>query len=414
MIKVSRAELSGIIDAIPSKSYAHRALILAALCNSSTTLFGKSTGVDTDATVGVLSALGANIQSTDFGYVVEPIKNLNNNISLNVKESGSTLRFILPLLSVLGISCHIDGEGRLKNRPNKELIETLSMAGTSFDNTTLPINMSGKFSAKSVAVRADISSQFVSGLLMAMQLLPYSSDIHLIGELKSKNYVDITISVMEAFGAKVTKTTYGYSLCGGGYTSPQKYTIEGDWSNSAFWLVAGAIGKGITVNNLNINSLQGDREIVDILKKANATITISENSVKVEKSYLIAFECDAENIPDLVPILSVLASFANGESLLTSVERLRFKESDRIQTTLDMLLSANVNAFYDELGIHIIGSTHKANTIQGANDHRIVMSGCIMATNTEGVTTITDENAVNKSYQAFYEDFCKLGGIINA
>ena len=135
MIKVSRAELSGIIDAIPSKSYAHRALILAALCNSSTTLFGKSTGVDTDATVGVLSALGANIQSTDFGYVVEPIKNLNNNISLNVKESGSTLRFILPLLSVLGISCHIDGEGRLKNRPNKELIETLSMAGTSFDNT---------------------------------------------------------------------------------------------------------------------------------------------------------------------------------------------------------------------------------------------------------------------------------------
>ena len=413
MINIKPAPLQGIINAIPSKSVAHRAIILSALSDAPTKLIGASTGVDTEATVGMLNALGANISLTSDGYEVSPIKKREDVPTVNVHESGSSLRFLLPLVAVLGISCRIVGEGRLASRPNKELIDALRSSGVDFDNDTLPLQMKGKFNAKSIEIRADISSQFVSGLLMAMQMLPYASQIHLKGELKSKRYVDITLDCMRDFGAIVKETEDGYLLSGGGYKSPKHYVIEGDWSNASFWLVAGAIGGNITVKNLNLESKQGDKAIVDILRIANADVQIQGDSVSVKKSKLTAFSYDFEDIPDLVPICAVLASFAKGQSEFKSVERLRLKESDRIASTIDMLASTGISAFYEN-SLFVNGGHHHEGTVNGFNDHRIVMSGCIIGANSPHGVSVTDENAVNKSYANFYKDFKSLGGLSDA
>lgn len=412
MIKVRYSPLSGSVDAIPSKSYAHRVLFLASLSDKPTVIKGKTTGVDTDATIGVLKTLGADIRETEDGYIVSPIRKTNENVLLNVCESGSTLRFLLPLLSVLGVNATVIGEGRLAERPNEELIRALTEAGATFDGLTLPIKTSGKISKTVVSVRADISSQYVSGLLMSMQTLDTPCEIRLEGELKSKNYVDITLDCMRSFGAEVEKTKNGFRLSGGGYRSPLNYTVEGDWSNSAFWLVAGAIGGKITVNNLNIHSYQGDKAIIDILKKANAKINVENNSVTVEKSSILPFTCDMEDTPDLVPVTAVLSSHANGKCVLTNIERLRFKESDRIQSTINLLNSVGINAYSEFNKMIIENGLHHGGTIDGVNDHRIVMSACIMGSVISDGVTVTDEHAVDKSYKNFYRDFKELGGII--
>lgn len=413
MIRIKPSPLHGTINAIPSKSVAHRAMILSALSNAPTKLVGASTGVDTEATVGMLNALGASIKLTHDGYSVFPIKKREDVPTVNVHESGSSLRFLLPLVSVLGINCRIVGEGRLASRPNKELIDALRSSGVQVDNDTLPLNVRGKFNAKDISIRADISSQFVSGLLMAMQMLPFETQIHLEGELKSKRYVDITLDCMKDFGAIVKETEDGYQLSGGGYKSPKTYVIEGDWSNASFWLVAGAVGGDVTVKNLNMCSKQGDKAIVDILKIANADVQIQGDSVRVKKSKLTAFTYDFEDIPDLVPICAVLASFASGQSEFKSVERLRLKESDRIASTLDMLRVAGISAFYEN-SLFVNGGKHHEGTINGFNDHRIVMSGCIIGASADCILSVTDENAVNKSYANFYKDFESLGGLLDA
>lgn len=413
MISIKQQPLCGTIDAIPSKSFAHRAIILASLCDTPTTLLGASTGVDTLATVGVLNSLGADIKLTDNGYEVNPITKTADEPTLNVRESGSTLRFLLPLVSVLGAECNIIGEGRLANRPNKELIDALRSVGVNFDNDTLPVKVSGKFNSNDITIRADISSQFVSGLLMAMQLLPHQTQLHLVGELKSSKYVDITIDCMRSFGASITKTQDGYALAGGGYKSPKIYNIEGDWSNGAFWLVAGAIGGDITIKNLNLNSRQGDKAILDILKLSGADIEISTDSIRVKKSNLKGFSFDFEDIPDLVPICSVLAGFSAGLSEFRSVERLRLKESDRIASTLDMLTQVGIECYYKN-NLYVNGTIPHSGEIKGYNDHRIVMSGCVIGAYTTGGVSVTEENAVNKSYSNFYKDFVSLGGVIDA
>lgn len=415
MFKVSPSQLVGRVDSITSKSYAHRALIMATLADKPTVLYGQASGIDMLSTINALQMLGADIEDHGNSYKVKPITEFNKDMLINVKESGSTLRFLLPLVAVLGVSCTITGEGRLSERPNEALIEALHHAGAVIEGETLPLTVSGAARANEITVRADISSQYVSGLLMAMQTMPYPSYLSLEGELKSKNYVDITIDCMRRFGVNVEYTADGYRLPGGGFHSPKIYFIEGDWSNSAFWLVAGAINGRTKVDHLNINSFQGDKEIINILKKANAIIVAGDRSVEVISSILTAFEYDMENYPDLVPITAVLASRCRGTSILHSVDRLRLKESDRIESTLNMLHAFNIKAEYRDSSLIIEGGKPiGGNVVDGANDHRIVMSATILAACSEKGATITDENAVNKSYQGFLNDFASLGGKADA
>lgn len=415
MFNVSPSPLLGRVYSIASKSYAHRSFIMASLADKPSVICGQASGIDTKATINALQTLGADIGDHEDYYTIYPISDFNQDKLINVKESGSTLRFLLPLVAVLGINCTITGEGRLAERPNESLIESLRHAGAVIDGDTLPLKVSGAAKSNEITIRADISSQYVSGLLMAMQTMPYPSYLSLEGELKSKNYVDITIDCMHSFGVNVEHTPDRYRLPGGGFHAPQSFIVEGDWSNAAFWLVAGAINGRINVNNLNINSFQGDKEIINILKKANATILIKDKSVETMGSMLTAFEYDMENYPDLVPITAVLASMCKGTSVLHSVDRLRLKESDRIESTLNMLHAFGINAEYRDSDLIIEGGTPiGGNVVDGANDHRIVMSAAILAACSKEGATITDENAVNKSYQNFFEDFVNLGGKINA
>lgn len=415
MFKVSPSTIYGKVDAISSKSYAHRALILSALADRPTTLVGNAPGIDALATINALKELGATIENDGSSYRITPITEFRQDKVINVKESGSTLRFLLPLVAVLGVKCTLTGEGRLPFRPNDALIEALQRAGAVIEGNGLPIKVSGSARANEITVRADISSQYVSGLLMAMQNLPYPSFLTLKGELKSKKYVDITLDCMRQFGVDVEQTPDGYHLPGGGYHAPKRFFIEGDWSNASFWLVAGAINGRVRVSNLCIDSFQGDREIINILKKANALVLVGDNSVETISSNLTAFEYDMEDYPDLVPIVSVLASMCRGTSILHSVDRLRLKESDRIESTLNMLHAFGINAEYRDSDLIIVGGKPiGGNVVDGANDHRIVMSATILASCSEKGASITDENAVNKSYRDFYNDFCDLGGKIDA
>ena len=272
------------------------------------------------------------------------------------------------------------------------------------------IKISGKLTSGDFSIRGDISSQYISGLLRALPILDGDSKIILTTPLVSEAYVDITLEVLKSYGVKIKKTDYGFEIKGN-----QKYEgeciPEGDYSNSAFFLTLGALSEEITVDGLNLDSVQGDRKIIEILTLAGANVHLS-TVAKVKKDKLKAFTFDGENCPDLVPITSVLASFCEGVSTIKNVKRLKIKESDRIESTLATLNAFGIKGEFNGNDLIIYGGKPKAGKVDSFNDHRIVMSAVVMATLVDGESVIYNAEAVNKSYPTFFEDYKKLGGVI--
>ncbi len=392
MIKgVKGGNVNGIIKAIPSKSYAHR----IAVCNF---LAGN-----------IPSALCEGFSSNDIMVTEDCLLKLKRGENiLDCGESGSTLRFLLPLCSALGGEYELVGHGKLMERPNDELFGALSKHGITVIQSG-SIKIKGKLTSGEFAIRGDVSSQYISGLLMALPILDGDSEIVLTTPLVSAPYVDITLQVLKSFGVEIDKTETGFKVKGN-----QKFSggilPEGDWSNSAFFLVLGAVCGDITVQGLNLDSVQGDRYITQILVDAGADICFLENGVRVKKSHLKPIDFSAEDCPDLVPIACVLASYINGKSVIRNVNRLKIKESDRISTTLAMLDGFGVKAEYDGNDIIVQGGSVKAGVINSFNDHRIAMSGAVLACGVTGESKIIDASAINKSYPTFFEDFNKVGG----
>lgn len=407
-IKLSPSILNGEIDIIISKSYAHRLLICASLAESPTEIVGRSDAKDIIATISCLKALGAVIEDSIEGYKVTPI-NLIKGSTCNANESGSTLRFLLPITAALGAECIFTGEGRLKERPMKNLLDSLRNGGADI-NDKMPFIVNGALKNGDYTIRGDISSQYISGLLFALPLLNGDSIIIIEGKKASASYIDITLETLKTFGISIDTTAYGYYIKGGQkYISPGKVYVEGDWSNAAFWLVAGAINGNITVKGLNTNSLQGDKEILNILKNMSAEITVKENGITVRRSQLTGVSIDAENIPDLVPIISILASQAKGNTVIKNTERLRFKESDRIKSTMQLLDNMGIQNSYNG-DLNISCCKLMGGKIDSFNDHRIVMSASIAATCCDGDTIISGMEAADKSYPSFFEEYKRLGG----
>ena len=394
MIKgVKGTLIDGKIDAIPSKSYAHR----IAICNF---LAGNYPSARCDG-----------FSSNDIRVTEDCLLSLlSGERVLDCGESGSTLRFMIPLCAALGGAYEFIGHGKLMERPNEELFAVLNehCVLTCKDKT---IKIKGKLSAGEYRIRGDISSQYVSGLLMALPTLEEDSKIILTTPLVSAPYVDITLEVLKGFGVDVQKTDYGFYIKG-----KSKYfgeiLPEGDWSNSAFFLVLGAIAGRMKVSGLNLNSVQGDRYILEILKLAGAQLSCEKDSVVVGKAKLKGFVFDAENCPDLVPIASVLAGFAEGKSIIKNIQRLKIKESDRISTTISMLEGFGVRAETDGVDLTIYGGTVQSGSANSFNDHRIAMSTAVLACGVEGVSKVIDAQAVRKSYPNFFEDLQKVGGIV--
>ena len=411
-VKITPAPLSGKVVLPPSKSVAHRVLICAALAGGKSVITPFCTSRDINATVNVLRAIGVNILTDNNGYTVTQ-GNLKQGGKLNCFESGSTARFLIPVVAALGIDAQFIGEGRLPQRPFSVLCELLRENGVSVNSDQLPMDISGKLEGENFSLPGNISSQYVSGLLMAAPLMKNDVTVTINGELESEPYVNMTVAVMSQFGISVQKTDTGYFVKGGQVYSPCNIKIEADWSAAAFFMSAAAIGGEIAIEGLNFASTQGDMAALDVFAAFGAHLSTLNNTLFIRKGELRGIEVNACQIPDMVPAIAATAAFAKGTTKITGVARLRLKESDRIATVCNALTALGVKVEQTGDSITVYGSLVQGGEVDGANDHRIVMAFSVAAAYAQGDSVISYADAVNKSYSDFFEDFVKIGGIVN-
>ncbi|MDP4118642.1 MAG: 3-phosphoshikimate 1-carboxyvinyltransferase [Bacillota bacterium] len=391
-VTIQPSRLKGSVAAVASKSYAHRAVIAAALSNAETEIILNTSSQDIEATLSCIEALGAKWEKSEKGIKVYPIVRAEKFPTLDCNESGSTARFLMPVAAALYNQSRFEGRGRLTQRPFDPLLAAMSLKGVATSSGHIPLTLSGGLKGGKYEIAGNISSQYISGLMFALPLIS-GGEICLTTPLESAAYVDMTIEVMAQFGVKVIKTSDRYVVSEGRYLSPGEYRVEGDWSNSAFWLAANRMGALIEVSGLNPSSTQGDKRILEAVGKD---------------------EIDAAEIPDLVPILAVYAASKNGQTKIVNAARLRLKESDRLHTVAQTLsaLGGDIEEFKDGLVINGTGCL-KGGRVDGAGDHRIIMSAAIAAVICKSAVEITGAEAVNKSYPTFFEDYKRLGGDIN-
>ena len=377
--------LRGSINIIPSKSQAHRLLICAAFADNPTQLHCPDTNRDIEATVDCLIALGANIQRTDSGYTIDPACDIPKTAVLNCCESGSTLRFMLPIVGALGVDATFLMEGRLPQRPLSPLWEEMERMGCTLSHPTEnTLRCQGKLKPGSYAISGSVSSQYITGLTFALCLMDEASSLEITGKVESRPYIDLTNNAISLFDG-------GFGKCG--FHSPGYVNVEGDWSNGAFFVTAVTLGSDLSIRGLDHTSAQGDRAVVDILSQIAAGTPI----------------VSVADIPDLVPILSVAAAVNHG-AVFTDIRRLRLKESDRVASTIAMIenLGGKAEATEDHLTIHGTGLT--GGTVDAVNDHRIAMASAIAATICKENVTILGAQCVSKSYPQFWEEYARLGG----
>ncbi len=411
---VSPRSLSGTVSAPPSKSIAHRALICAALAQGESHIYPVDHSKDMDATIGALRAMGANIIRKGKHVTVHGIEKSREKALIDCIESGSTVRFMIPVAAALGIECCFSGSGRLPERPLTPFYEMFPCKGVSLDSDKLPMNISGTLSSGEFTLRGDISSQFITGLLFALPLLDGDSTIRLTTKLESAPYIDLTLDVLKSFVIEVEVLSDGYAISGGQQYRAQDYTVEGDYSNGAFWLTCAALGNDVKVSALSTASLQGDRKILSALEQLGAQFTEKDGVYHSISPVCRPAVIDGTDIPDIIPILCVAACAANGTTVITGTRRLKIKESDRAAAMVDCLtrLGAEIREEQDRLVICGGKPLHGA-SVSGYNDHRIVMSMAIASCLTDGDVTIDGIEAVKKSYPGFFDDFTSLGGAVH-
>lgn len=415
-ITLTPSRARGKIKATASKSVAHRVLICAALADAPTRISCEQSNRDIEATVDCLCALGAKIEREPPYYTVTPIPKNIPSISpvLPCAESGSTLRFLLPVAAALGGGALFLTEGRLCERPLSPLKEELAAHGakTEVDCEQRKISLFGRLEGRRFSIDGGVSSQFVSGLLFAISLMG-GGELEITGKLESAPYVDMTVDALEKFGIKVRKAKNTYFIdAPDGFLSPGQVDVEGDWSNAAFAFALGALGEQVEIYGLCPESKQGDRAIADILLDMGASLSYDAERLcySVSRSSLRATELDASNIPDLVPVIAVLASVAEGESRIYGVSRLRLKESDRIESISSLLGSLGAKIRVEDDALFIIGVDRlSGGSVSSFNDHRIAMSAAVAASACDMPLAIGGAESVNKSYPAFWELLDRLG-----
>ena len=454
-VRIVRPAGGGVVKAIASKSEAHRMLICAALADRETVVGCEERSEDIEATASCLALMGASVKYVGGEYLVSPItespgvrgKSLgysgfgagtsDNEHSLDCGESGSTLRFLLPVCGALGIRAAFHMSGRLPERPMGELSSQLEAGGCILsEQGSNPLRCSGQLRSGIYTIPGNVSSQFVSGLLFALSLLEGESSIYITGVLESRPYVDITLDALRLFGVSVfeelgvggelgvrseelgVKDEDGlvFRVSGGqAYRSPEYVRAGGDWSNAAFWLSLGAIGKGgVTCTGLDMESRQGDRRIVELLGRFGAIVTCENDAVNVSPSLLRGIDIDARDTPDLVPVLAAVASVAEGKTVIRNAERLRIKESNRLSAITQALGSLGADIAETEDGLVIFGKKTLSGGGTGSfGDHRIPMASAVASAACIGPVVIEGAEAVRKSYPGFFDDFCTaLGGEI--
>lgn len=392
-MKIKTDKLQGTVDAISSKSFAHRFLILASVADTDTTIIINEISNDIMTTIDCLRNLGVEIEINGNEVTVHPSFFQKDVSDINVNDSGSTLRFLLPLVSFLSQKTNIKCSGRLKDRPIQELINQLKLSGLTFSKEKLPFTVDGTFHKIDFEFSGDVSSQYISAIMMIAPLIG-GCEIKLTSQLESTGYIKITQECLKLFGVESEILPDKVIVKPGALKSPGEIIVEGDWSNAAFFLCANELGADINVQNLSMDSVQADRKIVELLEK------IDNN-----KNYC---EIDISQTPDLYVILAVVLSQKCDKSVLKNAKRLRLKESDRIQSTYDMLKSFGVNCEIDGDNLVIYKSEMKPAVVNSCDDHRIVMAAAIASIVTKEVE-IKNWQAVNKSYPSFFDEIERLG-----
>jgi len=402
-IAVHPSKLSGEIIVPPSKSAAHRALICAHLAEGESKISNIALSEDIKATLTALNTLGAAVKTEkDTVYVSGGYgekKFLNKDIFCN--ESGSTLRFIIPILLAYGGEFCLTGAGRLMERPLDDYYKIFDEKNISYKKQDNKLFISGKLTPGKYYLSGDVSSQYISGLLFALPLLEGDSEIVITTPIESIGYIDMTIEMLSKFGVEIEKTEdyRNYKISGNQSYKPQNITVEGDYSQAAFYLVANELGNNVDVKGLKENSTQGDKKILEII-----------DEMRINKP---VHTIDVSQIPDLVPILSILAAKTSGTTHIIGAKRLRLKESDRLHTVYLELKKLGVDIKENNESLEITGPNEFTGAITDShNDHRIAMSLAIASTCAEDMVTICGADSVKKSYGDFWDKFKGLGGVV--
>ncbi len=408
MIKLIGNKLEGVVKIPPSKSLAHRALVLASLAKHEVLIKNVNYSNDILATISCLESLGIEIDKYEDSVLVRPSK-VKKVTNLNCGESGTTLRFMIPYALLQSEEISIDGKNRLKVRPVDDYFPMFKQNDVKYKyNGELPLKIKGGIKSGTYKLTAKVSSQFISGLLLVLPFLDGDSKVIVEGKLESKPYVDMTVKIAKEFGIDIIENDQEYIIKGNQEVKLTEYEVEGDYSQAAFFLVANALGAELSLSGLKRSNMQGDEKILDILN--NAGVTFDENFKAIKRDLKPTVISLAQN-PDLAPILGVFASKVEGVTELVDLERLAYKESNRLESTLELLLNSGVDAkAIDNNKLVIKGpSEYKVPEVKAYNDHRIVMASAIMAFLTKEVY-IDDITPVNKSFPNFFTIYKEIGG----
>ena len=424
-IKIRPGKLNGTIEIPPSKSYSHRAVIAAALAENGkkSKIDNLKFSVDITTTTDIMENWGAEIER--FESALEIIGNggkvVPSDKYVQCNESGSTIRFLIPVGITSENELVFDGKGKLVDRPLDSYYRIFDKQGLKYETTggKLPLTVNGKLKPGNYEIDGNISSQFITGLLYALPLLEGDSKLIINKNLESKGYVDLTLEILKLAGIEIVNNDYkSFDIRGNQTYKPFDYTVEGDYSQVAFWIVAGIISANrdneVKCFHVNKNSLQGDREIIEIVTRMGAKLEIFDDYVIVKPSKTKGTVIDISQCPDIGPVLTVLAALSEGETRIINGERLRIKESDRITSIKTELnkLGGNVSEEGDSLIIQGVEGFRGGVTVNAWNDHRIAMSLAVASTRCEKEIILEEAESVRKSYPHFWDDFVKMGGEI--
>lgn len=421
---ISGGKLKGDVKIPPSKSMAHRAVICAALGTGISKIRNIDFSDDIIATINAMRALGAIIEEKEEYLEVKGIKydglHLNRDFErvVDCNESGSTLRFIVPISLVFEGVTRFVGRGNLGKRPLTTYYEIFDKQGIeySYKEGVLDLVVNGSLKPGEFKVKGNISSQFISGLFFSLPLLNGDSKVIITTELESKGYLDLTLSALKDFGIEIVNNDYKEFIIKGNQNYVGRdYTVEGDYSQGAFFLCADAIGSEVNILDLKSDSLQGDREVIDILTRMGVVFQRSNNSILGKCRKLRSTIIDASQCPDIIPVVSLVAALCKGTTEIRNAGRLRIKECDRLNAVAVELnkLGANLTEYEDSLVIEGVNELQGGVEVWSHKDHRIAMTLAIAATICKEPIIIKDYECVSKSYPHFFEDFKMLGGSVS-
>ncbi|AJA49868.1 3-phosphoshikimate 1-carboxyvinyltransferase [Clostridium pasteurianum DSM 525 = ATCC 6013] len=422
-VKITPSKLQGEVTIPPSKSLSHRAIIAAGFSKGKSVVENVMFSEDIVTTCNAMEALGVKIDKVKEADNIYTLKIEGNSDlkllkrEIDCSESGSSLRFFIPICLAEKNDVVFTGRGKLVSRPLDQYYKIFDKQGIEYSNNNgmLPLNVHGKISPGEFTIDGDVSSQFITGLMFTLPLLEGDSKIIINKTLESKGYLDLTMDILEKASIEIVNRDYKEFLIKGNQQYNSKdYRVEGDFSQAAFWLVAGVIGGKIDCLDLNSSSRQGDKEVIDIIKRMEGSLINGSSSIVAKTSNTKATVIDASQCPDIIPVLAVLAAVSEGTTEIINAGRLRIKESDRLTAITTELNKLGADLEEKEEGLIIRGKKElTGGEVESWNDHRIAMALAVASIRCTDEVTIKDSGCVKKSYPTFWEDFKKLGGNVH-